>query len=121
MSKEGSLLNKRFRFLVIALLCLLCGCSIKGDNLGAKAYKNGKCVAFYPPQSEKAKAYAMKLCEREDEMIFDYVLEKAGDYEKLTQSINNSTGAAEKMANVRMDNLRGQMTLLQEAAGIPQT
>ena len=84
MSKEGSLLNKRFRFLVIALLCLLCGCSIKGDNLGAKAYKNGKCVAFYPPQSEKAKAYAMKLCEREDEMIFDYVLEKAGDYEKLT-------------------------------------
>ena len=45
----------------------------------------------------------------------------SGDYDKLTQSINNSTGAAEKMANVRMDNLRGQMTLLQSATDAVKT
>ena len=45
----------------------------------------------------------------------------SGDYDKLTQSINNSRGAAEKMANVRMDNLRGQMTLLQSATDAVKT
>lgn len=37
------------------------------------------------------------------------------DYEKLTEAINNSTGAAQRMADVRMDNMTGQLTLLNSA------
>lgn len=32
------------------------------------------------------------------------------DYDKLTTSINNSSGAAQKMADIKLDNLNGQMT-----------
>lgn len=38
------------------------------------------------------------------------------DYKKLTEAINNADGAAEKMADTRMDNLEGSLTLLQSAA-----
>ncbi len=38
------------------------------------------------------------------------------DFEKLTASINDSTGAAEKMAEIRLDNLKGDMTILRSAA-----
>ena len=38
------------------------------------------------------------------------------DYGKLTEAIYNSEGAAEKMANIRLDNLSGQLTLLKSAA-----
>lgn len=37
------------------------------------------------------------------------------EYQKLTTSINECTGAAERMASVRMDNMKGQLTLLQSA------
>lgn len=37
------------------------------------------------------------------------------DYASLTNSINNCTGAAERMARVRMDNLNGQLTLMNSA------
>lgn len=37
------------------------------------------------------------------------------DYEKLTQAIYNADGATEKMANTRLDNLSGSITLLQSA------
>lgn len=37
------------------------------------------------------------------------------DYQKLTDSINNCAGAAEHMADIRMDNMKGQLTLLQSA------
>lgn len=48
------------------------------------------------------------------------------DFEKLTESIDNSAGAAERMAETRIDNLAGDFTLLQSAAegagiGIYQT
>ena len=48
------------------------------------------------------------------------------DFEKLTESIENSAGAAERMAETRIDNLAGDFTLLQSAAegagiGIYQT
>lgn len=36
----------------------------------------------------------------------------AGDYNKLTDAVNESTGAAEKMAQTMNDNVSGQMTLL---------
>lgn len=38
-----------------------------------------------------------------------------GDYNSLTAAIENSTGAAERMANTRMDNMTGQLTLLESA------
>lgn len=37
------------------------------------------------------------------------------DFEKLTKSINNASGAAEEMAGVMNDNLKGDITLLQSA------
>lgn len=38
------------------------------------------------------------------------------DYRKLSDSINNCTGAAQKMANIKLDNLQGDVTLLDSAA-----
>ncbi len=43
------------------------------------------------------------------------------DFDKLTESIKNSEGAAEDMANIRLDNLQGDITLFKsalEGAGI---
>lgn len=37
------------------------------------------------------------------------------DYDKLTDAINNSSGAAQKMADIKLDNLRGQMTIAKSA------
>lgn len=37
------------------------------------------------------------------------------DYKKLTNSINNASGAAKRMANIRMDNLQGDITIFQSA------
>ncbi|MCM1245909.1 MAG: phage tail tape measure protein [Roseburia sp.] len=37
------------------------------------------------------------------------------DYKKLTNSINNASGAAKRMADVRMDNLQGDVTIFQSA------
>lgn len=38
------------------------------------------------------------------------------DYKKLTEAVNNADGAAQKMADIMMDNLQGSLTLLQSAA-----
>ena len=38
-----------------------------------------------------------------------------GDYNSLTASINDCTGAAEKMADIKLDNLQGDITLLDSA------
>ncbi|WP_304584524.1 phage tail tape measure protein, partial [Acutalibacter muris] len=38
------------------------------------------------------------------------------DYQSLTQSINNSAGAAKRMADIKLDNLAGDLTLLNSAA-----
>jgi len=43
------------------------------------------------------------------------------DYAKLTNSINNCTGAAQKMADVKMDNMVGQLTLMNSAWEAVQT
>lgn len=37
------------------------------------------------------------------------------DYNSLTEAINNSTGAAQRMADVRMENMTGQLKLLESA------
>ena len=43
------------------------------------------------------------------------------DYAKLTASINNATGAAQRMADIKMDNMNGQLTLLNSAWEAVQT
>lgn len=43
------------------------------------------------------------------------------DYQKLTESINNSAGAAQRMADIKLDNLKGQLTLLDSAADAVKT
>ena len=44
-----------------------------------------------------------------------------GDIQKLTDSINNSAGAARRMADIKMNNLTGQLTLLNSAADAVKT
>ena len=39
----------------------------------------------------------------------------SSDYDKLTKSINNSAGAAQKMADIKLDNMNGQMTIAKSA------
>lgn len=43
------------------------------------------------------------------------------DIQKLTSSITNSAGAAQKMADIKLDNLNGQLTLLNSAADAVKT
>lgn len=43
------------------------------------------------------------------------------DFAKLTEAINNSSGAAQKMASIKLDNLNGQITLLGSAWDAVQT
>lgn len=43
------------------------------------------------------------------------------DYAKLTNSINNCSGAAQKMADIKLDNLNGQMTLFNSALEAVET
>lgn len=38
------------------------------------------------------------------------------DYQKVTDSINNCSGAAQRMANIKLDNLQGDVTLLNSAS-----
>lgn len=38
------------------------------------------------------------------------------DYQKLSDSINNCTGSAQRMAEIKLDNLKGDVTLLDSAA-----
>ncbi len=43
------------------------------------------------------------------------------DYQSLTDSINNCSGAAQKMADIKMDNLNGQLALMNSAWEAVQT
>lgn len=43
------------------------------------------------------------------------------DYQSLTNSINNCSGAAKRMADIKMDNLNGQLTLMNSAWEAVQT
>ena len=48
--------------------------------------------------------------------LLGILLSADADYNKLTESINNCEGAAERMAAIRLDNLQGDITLAQSAA-----
>ena len=39
----------------------------------------------------------------------------ADDYDKLTDAVNNSAGAAQKMADIKLDNMNGQLTIAKSA------
>ena len=39
------------------------------------------------------------------------------DFQKLSDSVNNSAGAAERMAQIKLDNFQGRVTLLQSGRG----
>ena len=69
--------------LLFIVLLLLCGC-VRSANRDAERYRNGKCIAFYPPQSEAVKDYALSLCQDGEERIFDYEIEKAGDIYRIS-------------------------------------
>ena len=43
------------------------------------------------------------------------------DFQKLTNNIENCSGAAQKMADIKMDNLNGQLTLMNSAADALKT
>ena len=78
--------NYRFLKIIICsiiLLSSLTSCA-KSENEGAEKYKNGRCVAFYPSGHEASMDHAMKLCENGDDLLFDYKIEKAGDYFTIT-------------------------------------
>ena len=70
----------RYRIIILLLILLICGCAPKSDNEGAISYRNGKCYAFYPEGNRAAEEYAKSLCEDEKEKIFDYSMEKSGDF-----------------------------------------
>lgn len=83
MLKEGSSSSKRSAVIFAFLICILSGCT-KSANAGAESFRNGRCIAFYAPQSAKSSDYAKELCASGEEMVFDYTVEKAGDLFKVS-------------------------------------
>lgn len=62
--------------------------------------------------AEKAKLAAMLGGQRSMASILALVNTTAADYDKLSGAISGSAGAAERMSQVMLDNLGGQMTIL---------
>ena len=85
----------------MVFLLLLTGCA-KSANKDAEKYRNGKCVAFYPPESQAAKAYAEDLCTDGKERIFDYVIEKAGDIYRISYMDGNVIYVNEDMSDLKV-------------------
>ena len=89
MNINNAFINEKELKKIIAVLLsafltvVLFGCA-KSENEGAEKYKNGRCTVFYPPGNENIKDYAMSLCEEGNDEVFDYVIEKAGDYFRIT-------------------------------------
>ncbi|MBQ6334811.1 MAG: polysaccharide deacetylase family protein [Erysipelotrichaceae bacterium] len=65
---------------IIVFLISLVSCKVKPDNENAAEYTNGKCVAFYPPESQKALDHVKDLCKSGEELIYDYRQSEAGDF-----------------------------------------
>jgi TP901 family phage tail tape measure protein len=66
-------------------------------------------------EAEKA-AYASTIAGKQGMAgLLSLVNASAEDYDKLYESINDCSGAAEEMANTRLDNLNGDITLMKSA------
>lgn len=85
----------------MVFLLLLTGCA-KSANKDAEKYRNGKCVAFYLPESQAAKVYAEDLCTDGKERIFDYVIEKAGDIYRISYMDGNVIYVNEDMSDLKV-------------------
>ena len=84
MKTNKRIINRTIVILSAVLMAFcLCAC-VRSNNKGAKEYRNGKCYAFYPAQSEKVYEYAKSLCETDEERIYDYKLEEKGDFYELS-------------------------------------
>lgn len=74
----------------------------------------GDCRAAFSQLSESEAASAAEALVGKNAMSGFLALMNAGeaDVAKLTNAINSCSGSAEQMANVKLDNLEGQITLL---------
>ncbi len=95
-----SLLNRRITLLIASLL-LFSGCA-ESVHQDAEKYRNGKCVAFYPPQSEAARDYAMALCADGEERIFDYDFKKSGDICRISYLDGNILYLNEDLSDLKL-------------------
>lgn len=66
-------------------------------------------------ESEKAQYAAMLAGQEGMSGLLSIVNASEDDFNKLTDAVNNSSGAAEKMAAIRLDNLQGDITLFNSA------
>lgn len=98
------------------------------ENLGVSAYDaNGNMrpledtfadlnKALAPMTTEERNNIINKIFNKTDIADVNYLLGVSSDrWDTLSESINNSKGAAEDMANVQLDNLDGDITLFQSA------
>lgn len=111
---------------------LLGGIKLTGEAIGEVEFNTVKAdgtMMDFGETINSLRAYFNRLSEAEKVSNAQAIAGKQGyagllailnatdaDYIKLTDSINNCSGAAEKMAKIRMDNLQGDVTLLQSAA-----
>ena len=112
MLREGSLSSNLLRLLLVFLFLGLFGaCAPKSDNEGAETYRNGKCVAFYPPQNETVHAYAKKLCQSGEERIYDYLLKEKGDVFELSYRDGNIFYTERDMSELQLHIIDGEEML----------
>lgn len=90
MKKKKRLKRNARRKLLVVIMCamilLLGGLvtyalmpRVKSINENANRYNNGSCIAFYP-DGELGRDVAKSLCESEEEAVYDYRLDKYGNY-----------------------------------------
>lgn len=78
----------------------------------AEALEELNLRTFGAEGAEKARAAAMLGGTRAMSGLLAIANASTDDYNKLADAINNSSGAAENMANTMLENLPGQMTIL---------
>ena len=116
---------------------LLKGVTLTSDAFGeveVSAVKADGTMKSFGESVDELRGYFMQMSDAEKMMNAIEVAGKYGfngllailnstqeDYDKLAESINNCEGAAEHMADVRMDNLQGQVTLLNSATDALKT
>ena len=116
---------------------LLSGVTLTGQAIGeveVSAVQADGTMMSFSDTINTLRGYFDQLTEAEKVMNAQAIAGKLGysgllavlnatdaDYQSLTASINDCSGAAQKMADVKMDNLQGQMTLLSSAADALKT
>lgn len=75
--------NRLFKILFLLFVLGLSSC-MESKNKEALKYRNGSCVAFYAPGCISCFQEAEKLCDSGEELLYDYSVQKAGDYYRLS-------------------------------------